>query len=249
MIHVMAGSIRRFFTNIICGFVPNKDRRKRLRVMLNSSMMDCLRFIRENTGTRPRKIKTFIGYQARNLLISSNDEYIFKFPLRRSDSDELTRREHRLVNAFRPLSPIPIPPVDVFFHRGHLVRRYPFIHGTHLRQMPIDVALANIDKLAPQIARFIYEIGISDPESVRDLKPSPDARPGHMYGWSQGDICDNFMVDMSTMKIIAFIDWEDCYFGDFSHIFTIDKRSPHRELMSAVRCEYEKLFCGSHSQI
>lgn len=241
----MAGSIRRFFTNIICGCVYNKDKRKRLRVVLNSSLMDCLRFIKKNTGTSPRRIKTFVGYQARSLLISSNDEYIFKFPLRRSDSDTLARREQRLVNAFSPLSPIFIPPVDVFVHRGHLVRRYPFIHGTQLRQLPLDVAMANIDTLAKQIAEFIFKIGSCDPESVRDLKPSPDAIPGYMYGWSQGDICDNFILDASTMKIIAFIDWEDCMFGDFSQIFTMDKRSPHRELMAAVRHEYDALYAAS----
>ena len=157
----MAGSIRRFFTNLVCGCIYNKDTRKRVRVVLNSPMADSLRFIRKNTGLHLRHIKTFVGYQARNLLISVNDKYIFKFPLRRSNSRELTMRESRVVAAFASLSPIYIPPVDVFEHRGALVRRYEFIHGTQLRQMPLDVALANIDKLAPQIARFIYEIGMS----------------------------------------------------------------------------------------
>ena len=46
------------------------------------------------------------------------------------------------------------------------------------------------------------------------------------------------------MKIIAFIDWEDCMFGDFSQIFTMDKRSPHRELMAAVRREYDALYAA-----
>lgn len=238
----MAGSIRRFFTNVICGCVYNKDTRKRLRVILNSPMIDSLRFIKNNTGLRLKKVKTFIGYQARNLLISVNDKYIFKFPLRRNNSRELTMRESRIVDAFARISPIYIPAVDVFSHRGVLVRRYEFIHGTQLRQMPIDVAMANIDTLARQIALFIYEIGMSDPDTLRDLKPTPDARPGYMYGWSQGDICDNFIVDMNTMKIIAFIDWEDCVFGDYSGIFTINKRSPHRELMAATLREYDRLF-------
>ncbi|MBQ4130098.1 MAG: hypothetical protein IJD69_01855 [Alphaproteobacteria bacterium] len=238
----MAGPIRRFFTNLVCGCVYNKDRRKRLRVILNSSMLDSIRFIRKNLGVPVRRIKTFIGYQARNLLISVNDEYIYKFPLRRSNSRELTLRESRIVAAFAPLSPIYIPAVDVFKHRGNLVRRYEFIHGTQLRQMPIDVAMANIDVLAKQIAQFMFEIGRADPESIRDLKPDVNAKPDYMYGWSQGDICDNFMVDINTMQIIAFIDWEDCTFGDFSPIFTGDRRSPHRELMAAAAREYDKLY-------
>lgn len=238
----MAGPIRRFFTNLICGCIYNKDTRKRVRVILNSSMLDSLRFIRQNTGLHLTRVKTFIGYQARNLLISVNDKYIFKFPLRRSDSHELTLREKRLVDVFSKISPVYVPPVDVFSHRGVLVRRYEFIRGVGLREIPVDIALANIDKLAPQIARFIYEVGISDSAKIRDLKPSPDAKPGYMYGWSQGDICDNFIVDINTMKIIAFIDWEDCMFGDFSYIFSMDKRSPHRELMLAVRAEYDRLY-------
>ena len=238
----MAGSIRRFFTNVICGCVYNKDTRKRLRVILNSPMIDSLRFIKKNTGLRLKKVKTFIGYQARNLLISVNDEYIYKFPLRRSNSRELTLRESRIVAALAPLSPIYVPPVDVFTHRGVLVRRYKFIRGCGLRQIPLDVAMANIDILAKQIARFIYEIGRADPESIRDLKPDVNSKPDYMYGWSQGDICDNFIVDINTMQIIAFIDWEDCAFCDFSPVFTGDRASPHRELMAAAAREYDKLY-------
>lgn len=240
----MAGSVRRFFTNAICGLIYNRDTRRRVRVVLNSPMVSSLRFIRKNLGRPVRKIKTFVGYQARNLLISVNDEYIYKFPLRRSNSDELTLRESRIVSALAAISPIYVPPVDVYTHRGVLVRRYKFIHGYGLRQIPLDVAMANIDKLAKQIARFIYEIGCSDPETIRDLKPDTAANPGYMYGWSQGDICDNFIVDINTMQIIAFIDWEDCRFGDFSNIFTGDKNSPHRELMVAVRAEYDRLYTG-----
>ena len=154
----MAGSIRRFFTNILCGCIANKDTRKRMRVVLNSDMLSNIRFIRKNTGLPIKKIKTFIGYQARNLLISINDKYIFKFPLRRSDSDDLAMRESRIVAALSPLSPTYVPPVDIFTHKGHVVRRYEFIRGAQLRKMPLDIALANIDKLAPQIARFMFEI-------------------------------------------------------------------------------------------
>ena len=44
------------------------------------------------------------------------------------------------------------------------------------------------------------------------------------------------------MEIIAFIDWEDCYFGDFAATFTGDQRSPNRELMRAAKREYDKLY-------
>lgn len=240
----MAGKLRRFFTNIICGCVYNKDTRKRLRVVLNSPMSSYVRFIRKNIGGPIRKLKTFVGYQARNLIISVNDGCVYKFPLRRSDSNLLAMREKRITDALSSISPIKIPSVEIFEYRGVLVRRYPYVHGTRLREMPLDVVMENINILAPQIARFLYEIGISDPVQICDLKPAPDVRPGYKYGWFHGDIGDNFFVDMNTMKITSFIDWEDCYFGDFSATFTGDKRSPNRELMRAVSCEYDKLYHG-----
>lgn len=239
---IMAGPLRRFFTNIICGCIYNKDTRKRVRVILNSDMAGNIRFIRNNLNTPVRKTKTFIGYQARNLLISANDTHIFKFPLRRANSSELTIREKRIVDAFIPISSIPIPAVEVFEYDNKLIRRYEFIHGMGLRQIPHDVAMKNLDTLAKQIATFIFEIGSSDPESIRDLKPKANAKPGYMYGWCQGDICDNFIIDPTTMRIVAFIDWEDCEFINFAHIFTHDKRSPHHELMIAAKREYDKLY-------
>ena len=240
----MFGKIHRFFTNAICGLIYNKDTRKRVRVVLNSPMASYIRFIRKNTGSPICKLKTFVGYQARNLLISVNNEYVFKFPLRRANSDELALREKRIVDALIAKSPISIPSVDIFKYRGILVRRYPFVQGTRLREIPSDVVIKNIGILAPQLARFLYEIGRANPKEIRDLKPVSNAKPGYKYGWFHGDIGDNFMIDTNTMKITAFIDWEDCYFGDFSATFTGDKRSPNRELMRAVMKEYDNLYAG-----
>lgn len=242
----MAGSIRRFFANIICGCIYNKDTRKRVRAVINSDMISYLRFIRKNTGLPIRKIKTFTGYQARSLLVSVNDKYIFKFPLRRSNSDALALREARIVDTFRKISPIYVPPVEIFYHRGRVIRRYEYIRGTMFRQLPLDVALSNIDKLASQIANFIFTIGESDPVEIRDLKSNPRARPKYMHGWTQQDVCDNFFVDAKTMQIIAFIDWEDSEFRDFSKMIFNDKRSPNRELMDAVKREYDKLYFAKH---
>lgn len=234
----MSNRINRFFTNIICGCIYNKETRRHVRVLLNSSVLSDLRFIRKNIKRPLRKIRTFVGYQARNLLISVNDEYIFKFPLRRNNSRELAIHEKRIVDALTPVSPIYIPPVEIFEHRGKLVRKYRFIHGAGIRQIPPETLDKNLNNLATQIAQFMYVIGASDPDSIRDLKPTPDAKPGYMYGWTQGDIYDNFIVDIKTMKIIAFIDWEDCEFRDFSNLFTTDRHN----LMHLVKQEYDKLY-------
>ena len=240
----MAGAIRKFITNAICGLIYNKDTRKRVRVILNSDMMGYIRFIQKTTGLRARKIKTFIGYRARNLLISINDKFIFKFPLRRSDSNDLALREKRIVEALAPFSPIYIPPVKTMRYQDKIVRQYDFLSGVQLRKLPADTVLKNLDKLVAPVAKMLYEIGCADPEQIRDLKPNPKDKPGYLYGWCQGDIADNFLINPDTLEVTAFIDWEDCTFGDFSDLFSGDKRSPMREFMGALKQEYDKLYQG-----
>jgi len=239
-------SIRHFFSNIVCGFVYDKDLRKKLRVILNSPIGEYKRFIRADTGLRRPHFRTFVGYLARSLIIGVNNKWVYKFPLRRDNYRELARREQRIIRALAPYSSIPIPDVELIEYNGMLVRKYDFVHGTTLRKAPRDLIMKNLDTLAAAVARFLYDIGMADPAQIRDLKPSPDAAPGYMYGWCQGDICDNFMIDLKTMKITAFIDWEDARFCDFSFAFGCEKRSPAREFMNAVRLEYDRLWKTCH---
>lgn len=121
--------IRHFFTNIICGCVYNKDDRKKLRVLLNSPVMSYLRFVRADLGVKIRRFRTFVGYQARSLLIGVNDKYIYKFPLRRDNYRELAMREKRVTDALRAVSPLYIPNVEVLNYNGMLVRKYDLIRG------------------------------------------------------------------------------------------------------------------------
>ncbi len=115
-------------------------------------------------------------------------------------------------------------------------------------QLPVADVLRHKNKLARQVARFLFDVARCDPVEIRDLKPRPNMRPGYMCGWCQGDICDNFIINPKTWDIVAFIDWEDCAFGDFSHLLDWDQRSPARELMAAVRAEYKKLYDASQKK-
>lgn len=240
--------IRRFFTNIICGFVYGKDRRKKLRVILNSPISEYIRFIRRDTGLRAPHMRTFVGYLARSLIIGVNNRWVYKFPLRRDNYRELAAREERIIRALRPYSSIPVPGVEMIEHGGMLVRKYDFIRGATLRTAPRRLIMANMDKLAASVAKFMYDLATVDPVQIRDLKPSPDAVPGYMCGWCQGDICDNFMIDLKTMEIVAFIDWEDARFCDFSYMFKCEKQSPAREFMNRVRVEYDRLWNANHKK-
>ena len=42
---------------------------------------------------------------------------------------------------------------------------------------------------------MLYVVGMADPKEIRDLKDNPNDKPGYLYGWFQGDIWQNFMLD------------------------------------------------------
>lgn len=236
-------AIRRFFVNVLCAFIINKPLRKKVRVLLNSNVVGYIRFIKRDLHQKKLKqIKTFIGYGARSLIISVDKQFVYKFPLRRDDANELARREKRIVDVFSCISPIYIPDVELLAMGKNIVRKYKYIDGVTLSQVSGEDVLPHIKNIAPQIARFIYDIGMCDPIKLRDLKPNKNAKPAYRFGWCHGDIADNFIIDRNTFKVIAFIDWEDAAFGDFTNVFTKDKRSPRRELMTAVSREYDKLY-------
>ena len=235
-------SLPHFITNTICGFIPGVARRKKVRAILNSPFVAELHFVRRCTPEHIRRVRVFVGFMARSLIISANDKYVFKFPLKRADYRELAVREKRVVDALAPYSTIYTPSVELLRNGDDIVRKYDFVSGRGMRTFSAEMILKHKTKLARQIAKFIFEIASVDPVEIRDLKPSPDAKPGYAYGWFQGDIVDNFMIDPKTMNITAFIDWEDCAFRDFSEIFHTEYRSPQRELMDAVRHEYDALY-------
>lgn len=241
-------SVHHFVTNVICGFVIGRVRRRKVRVILNSPMSEYMRFIRADTGLRRLRLRTFVGYQARSLVVSVNNKYVYKFPLRRDNYRELALREKRLVDSLAPISPIHVPWVELIEHDGMLIRKYEYVDGPILRTAPRRRIMKNLDTLATQIANFLYVIGQSDPESIRDLKPADAHAPGYLYGWCQGDICDNFIIDMDTMTVRAVIDWEDCGYFDFRRVLHPGKQSPSREFMPRVMREYDRIWNAHHKK-
>ena len=49
------------------------------------------------------------------------------------------------------------------------------------------------------------------------------------------------MIDKKTFKIIAFIDWEEVGFGDFSKMFA-DKNPVLNDFMKNIKAEYKKIY-------
>lgn len=234
--------VRHFFTNLICGLVSNREKRNHLRVILNSDIGAYKKFIRHDLGVKRLRIRTAVGFRAKNLIIIANDDFVYKFPLRNNVSESVVLREKRVVDTFMDISPIYIPCVEIVKYKDMLVRKYEYIPGRNFDQMSTDEINANMDAWAKQIAEFLYTIGMSDPESIRDLKPAGATAPRPGYGWYHGDIESNFMINPKTKNIIAIIDWEDCRYDDFSSIWNC--RRPWRaEFMLRVHDQYMKL-CG-----
>jgi len=233
--------VRGAIVNTICAFIPVKSARRKARAILNSDIIEYLFFIHRDMGARIKRVKFTTGFRGRNLILAINDRYIYKFPLRWRRG-EIALREKRITDALRDASPVHIPPVTILEYKDKLVRKYDFIHGPQLNQLPYETVLKNKDKLAQQIARFIFDIGRANPRALRDLKPDPKSAPGYMYGWCQGDIYDNFMINPDTMEIIAFIDWEDSEFGDFSRFMTYARFPNEQLLVPLVRAEYDRLY-------
>ncbi len=244
-------SIRHFIVNILCAFVWNEKKRKHVRVVLNSDVGKYIRFIRRDIGGRIRKIKTFSGPGAHSLLISVNDEWIYKFPLRYPNWRERATREKRGVDAMAKLLPIYVPSIDCLPLGDIFVRKYPFVHGVGIDKLSIQDQVKHREKIAHQVAKFVYTMSTLDPAELVDLKPTPDTKPGFMYGWWQGDIYGNFMLDPKTFDVIAFIDFENVRFGDFSAgLGPVYHPREYKEMgtpfMAVVRREYIKLYRRDH---
>ncbi len=241
--------VRHFLTNLICAFIPNKAKRKKVRAILNSNVFSYIRFMRRDMGGAPlHKVKTFVGYNANSLLVSANDKFIYKFPLRNTDYRQRCERERRVTEAFRNISPIHIPDMQLLNYKDKLVRKYEFIGGVHIMDLPRDVQIKNRKILAKQIAEFLYVVGTADPIEIRDMKPTPDDKPGFMYGWCQFDLYGNFIINPDTMQVIAYIDWEKAHFGDFSTVFEVKSHSPAsdfelaRDFMAECGRQYTKIY-------
>lgn len=235
------------FTNIICGFIPTRRLRSRVRVRLNNPCIGrYLRWVRtwgnENCGGAT-KIKTNFGVGCQNVIITLNDTHVFKFPLHTRRG--LAERELRICDCFRDISPIMIPNMELFKWRGIIIRRYDFVRGKLLCDFSPSYVMSHREHLARQLANFMYTLGCADPKSLRDLKPTPNAKPGYLYGWFHNDIGQNFLMD-DDMNIIGFIDWEGCEFCDWRGSLRMAERfwnkNGYKGLMTDVLYEYSKLY-------
>ncbi len=199
--------------NIVCGFVPGKKNRHRVRTRLTYDIQNYIDFARRHARRPNARVRTYSGHGGmKKIIVVLDNEIAYKFPLVASRADS-PRREKMFADAFREISPVHIPKMELLQFRGTDVLKYEFLAGKTLADMDTETILRFEDKIASQLAGFIYALGRSDPESIRHLKPE-NAVPAMFYGWYHNDIGGNFIVNPETGDIVAFIDWESACFCD-----------------------------------
>ena len=216
----MENNMKKLLINILCRFIPSKSKRKAIRMRLNNPITHKMtQFAKSFSKSKKPKIKYTYGWRCVNFVVTVDDKWVFKFPLFGNGHD-IAIREQRITDALRPLSPIKIPKMEMLDFNGITVRKYEYIHGTGFHKLSRDTQNKYANKIAKQLAKFLYIIGNSDPKEIRDLKSNPKDKPNIMHGWNQNDLWDNFILDPKTFDIVGIIDWEGAGFNDFEKCFT-----------------------------
>lgn len=239
---------RRFFANLVCGFIPNKKLRSKTRVVIRYPVTrSYIKYVRNWANKYDgglKKISIAFGVGCKNLVVIANDKNVFKFSLV-TDGADAAEREMRITDAFKNITPIPMPNMELIKWKGITIRRQEFLSGKLIGDFEPSYILKNREKIAKQLANFLHVVGTSDPKEIRDLKPTKTAKPDFLYGWFHNDIGQNFMMD-DELNITGFIDWENTDFCDWKPTLYAAERhwdkNGYRGLMVDVMAEYSKIF-------
>lgn len=231
--------MKKLLINVLCAFVPSRQRRKALRMELNYPIRKWVKFAKKFGKTPKPKVRYTYGFRCINFVVTIDDKFVFKFPLI-GDGWDLSRREQAITDALRPISPIKIPEMEILDFNGMAVRKYECIKGIGFHSLSRAVQNQYADKIAKQLAKFLYVVGCADPKAIRNLKNKKSDRPSIMHGWNQNDLWDNFIINPQTFDVVGLIDWEDAGFNDFYDCFVRGTRN--NVVKAALLREYMKLY-------
>lgn len=212
--------MRKLLVNILCAFVPSRQKRKTIRALLNYPVTKKMRlFAASFSNQKKPNIRYTFGFRCANFVVTVDDKWVFKFPLT-GDAKEIAMREKRITDALRPISPLKIPDMEIVVWNGIYVRKYEFIRGTGFNHLSRAEQNRYADTIAKQLAPCLYAVAQADPREIADLKQKKSEKPSIMRGWTQNDLWDNFIINTKNFKIVGFIDWEGAEFTDFYNCFT-----------------------------
>jgi len=201
------------------------------------------KYVKDNYAKGKKcKIRTAYGRGWKNVVVILDNKYVFKFPFASRDKNFVKRVstiEKRVVDAFRKISPIYIPKLELIDWNGTIIRKFEYVKGKQITDFnPNKISEENRKKIAKQLADMIYIIQQSDPEELRDLKRNPNEKPSFMKGWMHADLATNFLLD-NKFNVVAVIDWEDTYWVDVRWAFaklnkSLDRRRYYGVFMNTL---------------
>ena len=230
--------MRHALVNFLCCFIPFKSLRKRVRLYARIPIRKYINYAKSFSASKHPRIRYACGYRCINLVVIVDDKFVFKFP-RDGNGWNIAKREKRVTDALRPVSPIKIPEMEILDFNGVAVRKYEYIAGVNFRALDTETQNANTNKIAKQLAKFLYVVGNANPVEICDLKPNKNDVPSIMYGWTQNDLWDNFIMNPKTFDIKACIDWEGAVFGSYERFF--HRGTDNKKIKAALLREYMKL--------
>lgn len=245
--------MRKIFINLLCALIPSRKLRHRMRMRMTFDIRPLIKFALKDANMKRVHIDIFQGHGGmKKVIVVLDKRKAYKFPLVPARYDS-PKTEKMFTDAFREISPLKLPKMEIvpMNMNGKIidVLKYDFVSGTPIGNVSKETLNKYGDKIARQLAEFLYAIGQSDPKSIKHLKPSVRAKPGFMYGWAHNDIGGNFLVNENTGKITAVIDWESAKFCDWSQdVLAAHKYLKNRnaeDIMVKTVIEYEKLY-NSH---
>jgi len=218
-----------------------------IRIM-HPEIVRYIRFVKRNYSNGKKcKIKTAYGRGWKNVVIILDKKYVFKFPFASRDRNFVRRvstTEKRVVDAFRKISPIYIPKMELIDWDGLIIRKFEYVSGKQITDFnPDKISAENRKKIAKQLAEFVWTIKQSDPKELRDLKKNPKEKPDMLHGWVHADLATNFLLD-KNFNVVAVIDWEDTYWIDVRWAFaklnkSLDRRGYYGIFMNII---FEYMF-------
>mgnify|MGYP001130103014 CR=1 FL=1 len=208
-------ALKKFISNIICGCIPNKRIRHRIRMRLTFDIKPYIEFAKRDSGIARPRVRTYQGHGGmKKIIVVISDKIAYKFPLVDARAGS-PAREKLYADAFRKYSPIKLPDMELLSFNGRDVLKYEFIRGKTVQDTPRKILRQHSDKIAKDLAEFIFALGNCNPAALRPYIPAGET-PGYMRGWYHGDIGGNFIINQSTGEIAAFLDWESAEFCDWT---------------------------------
>ena len=152
-------SVKKTLQNIILGFVPSRKMRHRIRLYMNVDVKKYVEFARRDAGLPNARVKIFQGHGGQKKMIVVLDNRVaYKFVLDPSRADG-PRREKMFTDAFRDISPIPLPKMTVLNFNGFDVLKYDFVAGKTVANMDAKTLRKFTPIIAHQLAEFMFAVG------------------------------------------------------------------------------------------